>query len=106
MSRIGKNARGVRGFVKKFARFAVLHTNGINGNVMCFYAFAHEEVAPVDVLRTLMVFGIISQIDRRFVVHRESGWLRGRQAEIGEQRAQVDSLFGCFGRGYNFCFAR
>eukprot|EP00965_Chrysotila_dentata_P015567 515355-Pleurochrysis_carterae.AAC.1 len=51
-------------------------------NVMRFDALAHEEVSPVDVLRSLMMFWIVSQIDRRFVVHRDCDRLRGRQAEI------------------------
>eukprot|EP00965_Chrysotila_dentata_P195983 6177309-Pleurochrysis_carterae.AAC.1 len=72
---------------------------------MCFNALAHEEVAPVDVLGMLMVFWIVSQIDRRFVIHGERGWLCGRQAEVGEQGAQVDSLLGRLGRSYNLCFA-
>eukprot|EP00965_Chrysotila_dentata_P053872 1787451-Pleurochrysis_carterae.AAC.1 len=34
MSRIGKNARGVSGLVKKSARLAVLHTKGLYARLM------------------------------------------------------------------------
>eukprot|EP00965_Chrysotila_dentata_P261616 6214316-Pleurochrysis_carterae.AAC.1 len=73
---------------------------------MRFHAFAHKEVAPVDVFRTLLVFRVIREVNRRLVVHEESGWFCGGQAEIGKERAQIDSFLGRFGGCDNFRLAR
>eukprot|EP00965_Chrysotila_dentata_P032035 1068375-Pleurochrysis_carterae.AAC.1 len=34
---------------------------------MCLHAFAHEEVAAIDVLRSLMMFWVVSKIDGRLL---------------------------------------
>eukprot|EP00965_Chrysotila_dentata_P042375 1405571-Pleurochrysis_carterae.AAC.1 len=61
---------------------------------------------PADVFRTLIVLRVVCKVNRRFVVHGESSRLLGGQAEIGEERAQIDSFFGCFGGRDDFRFAR
>ena len=51
-----------------------------------FYAFAGEVMPAVDVLCTRMMFGIISQVDSRPIVHLERWRLRHVETEFTQER--------------------
>eukprot|EP00965_Chrysotila_dentata_P073210 2419173-Pleurochrysis_carterae.AAC.1 len=97
MLRSGKNTRGGRGLVKKSAMLSALLTR--HGDVVRFHFLAHEEVAPINVLGALMVLGVVRQVNRTFIVHRERSRSILRQPKFSKECAQVYGFLGRFGRG-------
>eukprot|EP00965_Chrysotila_dentata_P104037 3435495-Pleurochrysis_carterae.AAC.1 len=59
----------------------------------------------VDMFCALVMFGVVSQVDRRLVIHGQAGWLMLRQPEFREKGSQIDSFLSRLGRGDNFRFA-
>eukprot|EP00965_Chrysotila_dentata_P057526 1908212-Pleurochrysis_carterae.AAC.1 len=73
---------------------------------MLFHPFADKEVAPVDVLGTLVVFRVVRQVDGRLIVHGECRRFVGCEPKICEERAKIYCFFCGFRCGYDFGFAR
>eukprot|EP00965_Chrysotila_dentata_P008510 276893-Pleurochrysis_carterae.AAC.1 len=63
-------------------------------------------MTAVDVLSALMVLRVKGQVDRAFVVHGERRRRGLLQAELGEERAEVDGLLNRFGGRDNLGLAR
>eukprot|EP00965_Chrysotila_dentata_P043421 1443817-Pleurochrysis_carterae.AAC.1 len=63
-------------------------------------------MSTVNMLGTLVMLGVVGQVDGRLVVHGERRRARTRVAQIGEERAQVHGLFGCFAGGDDLGLAR
>eukprot|EP00965_Chrysotila_dentata_P191677 6174676-Pleurochrysis_carterae.AAC.1 len=93
--RFGKKTRQVSGAGHKWDR-----------DVMRLDAFSHEEMTAVSMFGPLMVFRVVCQVDRGLVIHVQRRRLLGRQSQIVEKSAQVNSFFCRLRSGDYFSFAR
>eukprot|EP00965_Chrysotila_dentata_P133604 4418501-Pleurochrysis_carterae.AAC.9 len=69
------------------------------------FGFLHKRHrAAVDVCGAGVVLGVVGLVDRGHAVRGERGRLGGRQAQLGEKRAQVHGLSRRFGSRDNLGF--
>eukprot|EP00965_Chrysotila_dentata_P162308 5359970-Pleurochrysis_carterae.AAC.1 len=54
-------------------------------DVVRLNAFSHEEMTAIDMFGALMVIGIVSEVDCRFVVKRKAGGRVGRHPYVIEE---------------------
>eukprot|EP00965_Chrysotila_dentata_P191259 6174409-Pleurochrysis_carterae.AAC.1 len=66
-----------------------------HGYIVHFDSFADKEMAPVDVFRALVVLGVVGEIYRRLVVHRERRWFVECKPEVVEEGAKTVHRFFC-----------
>eukprot|EP00965_Chrysotila_dentata_P031481 1049675-Pleurochrysis_carterae.AAC.1 len=53
----------------------------------------------------LVMLGVVGQVDRGLVVHRQRSGFRARKTEISEEGAEVDRLSGGLTSGDDLCLA-
>ena len=75
-------------------------------DLLVLHSFTHEEVSALDVLRLVVVLGVVGEGDGRLVVtpHLEGGAVV--ETHLAEMSAEVDGLLGTLRRCHDFRLTR
>ena len=89
---------GRQGFGEEI-RFVVGASDEGDDNLQVLHALADEEVAPLHVLHPRVVLRVVGHRNRRLIIHVQMCRLVVAEAQIREERAQRNGLFGQRGMG-------